>query len=187
MRIPSASWLNPTVKDFEVFELTRLRACDFWGHLIWVGAARATPETEFLVKQLLDRAAWAATEVSKDAPFKYGFQRYASMNAMLKLEEARSGRIPPRVFTKNVRHEHVFTKKEVIPRLRVAANGESDEAVIQVLRGLVACVVTEQEGTRLNEYATGGWERYRKAEIEVWDRKNCAKLILPGACRQGSL
>jgi len=67
-----------------------------------------------------------------------------------------------------LRHEHVFTRKQLTHELL-----RHPRAVKGILTKCLACVVTRAEHTRLNRVASAvqGWARYRKAGIKVYDTK----------------
>lgn len=165
-------WLKPTPNDFDAFEKKRLDACDLWGYIIWTVAKRKKPDTEFIFIQLIERASWGATEIDRGDLTKYALQRYVSACIKQRIEDtcSRGGRINKSSFWENARHEHVITTKEARPLLMMATD-KTEGDVIKILRNLVACIVTKEEGYLLDAYESGGWERYRKAGIEVWDRK----------------
>lgn len=63
-----------------------------------------------------------------------------------------------------LRHDHVFTKKELIGQLMEP----SPTQVHQILERAIGCVVTKDEHTALSRFDRkhSGWERYRQAGIE---------------------
>ena len=63
-------------------------------------------------------------------------------------------------------HEHVHTRKELIQRL---LEGENVEAV---LKDAIACVVKRDEHELLHSFSSSGWQRYKDADIKVYDFKN---------------
>ena len=65
-----------------------------------------------------------------------------------------------------LRHEHVYQKSKMIEAL---LNAEQDD-VDNILSDAIGCTVTIDEHARLNKYdGEYGWERYRKAGLEVFD------------------
>ncbi len=96
-------------------------------------------------KELLDVCIWKITEA--DGKYK---TRYWSEGAT-KSEE------------KYWRHEHVHEKKELITRL---IKGERLETVFD---DMVACTVTKEEHSLLSKSSSQGWQRYRDANIKVYD------------------
>jgi hypothetical protein len=64
---------------------------------------------------------------------------------------------------KELRHEHVFERKELIQRL---LEGEEIELV---LSDAIACMVTKPEHLLLGKIQASGWVRYEKAGIRVYD------------------
>jgi hypothetical protein len=65
-----------------------------------------------------------------------------------------------------LRHEHVFTRKQLTHELL-----HHPRAIKRILTKCLACVVTKAEHTKLNRVpsAVQGWARYRKAGIKVYD------------------
>ncbi len=65
-----------------------------------------------------------------------------------------------------LRHEHVFTRKDITDRLI-----EDPERAREILRNAIACVVTFDEHRRLSRVgeAVRGWDRYTEVGIEVID------------------
>lgn len=101
-------------------------------------------------KSLISRMLWKITE----AHGKYN-TRYYSKEAL-------------KVGKNERRHDHVLTRAKMIKRLLNNADNllaEVDQAI--------GCIVTRDEHDRLSKFDTDydGWERYRKANIKIWDRK----------------
>jgi hypothetical protein len=96
-------------------------------------------------KELLSTCIWKITEA--DGKFKV---RYWSEGAL----------IAP---AKNLRHEHVFERKELIERLM------SGESVASVISDAIACIVTKDEHDLLSASAQSGWNRYHDCQIGVFD------------------
>mgnify|MGYP006865058110 CR=1 FL=1 len=99
-------------------------------------------------KELLSVCIWKITEA--DGKFNL---RYWSEGA---LSASKS----------ELRHEHVYERKELIERLMRGENVD----VISALA--IACVVTRAEHSRLSalpESVQTGWERYREAGVRVYD------------------
>ena len=70
------------------------------------------------------------------------------------------------------RHEHVFTRKEIVDRL---INHPKD--IDKILKDAIGCVVTKNEHDSLPHKGVDGWDRYKKTKIRVWDtRKNIWKI-----------
>ena len=64
---------------------------------------------------------------------------------------------------KELRHEHVFERRELVERLLA---GESTDTVVS---DAIACIVTKQEHNQLGASVKSGWERYLDAGIRVFD------------------
>lgn len=108
-------------------------------------------------KELLSIALWKWTEAEGLAPnAKYNL-RYCSAGVMLASEPVR------------VNHEHVFTRRALLPEL---IEGEHDLDGLRSLleRKGVACVVTVDEHAALGNAMGSGWTRYAAAGIPVYDR-----------------
>ena len=76
-----------------------------------------------------------------------------------------------------VNHEHVFRKKILVEE--ILNNPDNLESILE---NAVACVVTVDEHERLNKVdrenpQLDGWERYKVANIEVWDNHNNKILV----------
>jgi len=98
-------------------------------------------------KDLLDICIWQITEIDG----KYN-TRYRSEGAM------------DHQNWKEVRHEHVYPRKHLIDRL---FEGNDIDAVISEA---TACLVTKAEHEKLS-HTFIGWERYKNANIRVYDLK----------------
>lgn len=115
-------------------------------------AIRATlmnmPETiDAHKRKLLNIALWMITEVDG----KYNV-RYVSKGVL-----ETSGK-------KQLRHEHVYPRKFIIDSLFM--NPENYSQIIDEYA--IACIVTKEEHDILDN-KTDGWERYKRAEIQVVD------------------
>jgi hypothetical protein len=77
-----------------------------------------------------------------------------------------------------LRHEHVLTRKHLVQSLVAEPN-----RVEEILASSLACIVTKEEDERLRGVPRNveGWERYRRAEIAVWDAAEDRWLIPPTA------
>ena len=73
---------------------------------------------------------------------------------------------------KELIHEHVFERKELISRL---LNGENIEIVTS---DAIACIVTKSEHKILTTSELSGWKRYKDCNIRVYDlvQKDWSKL-----------
>ena len=96
-------------------------------------------------KELLSICIWKITEA--DGKLKV---RYWSEDALSASQ-------------KNLRHEHVFERKELISRLL------SGENVDVVVRNAIACLVTKDEHVVLSSSGKSGWDRYMDCNIKVFD------------------
>jgi hypothetical protein len=99
-------------------------------------------------KELLSTCIWKITEA--DGKFKV---RYWSEGAL----------IAP---VKQLRHEHVFERKELIERLM------SGENIASVISDAIACIVTKDEHDLLSASAQSGWKRYHDCQIGVFDSRD---------------
>ncbi len=64
---------------------------------------------------------------------------------------------------RNLRHEHVVERKELIQRLLA---GEEVESVVA---DAIACIVTKVEHALLGKNQASGWSRYHEAGIRIYD------------------
>lgn len=64
---------------------------------------------------------------------------------------------------KDLRHEHIFERKELISRL---LSGEDAELVVQ---DAIACLVTKDEHIALTASKKSGWKRYKDCGINVFN------------------
>ena len=96
-------------------------------------------------KELLSACIWKITEA--DGKLKTRYWSKGALSAQ----------------RKDLRHEHVIERKELIARLL------SDEDVDSVLESAIACIVTKQEHITLTRSAKSGWDRYKDCEIGVYD------------------
>jgi hypothetical protein len=71
-------------------------------------------------------------------------------------------------------HEHVTERSKIIDSLLKASPEEVDD----ILDSVVACIVTKEEHKSLNRFKNAhGWERYRAAEVRVWDTHTDSQYI----------
>ena len=96
-------------------------------------------------KELLNVCIWKITEA--DGKLKTRYWSKGALSAQ----------------RKDLRHEHVFERKELITRLL------SDEDVDSVLDSAIACIVTKLEHITLTRSAKSGWDRYTDCKIGVYD------------------
>ena len=116
-------------------------------------ALLATNSENHHKKDLLDICIWQITEIDG----KYN-TRYRSEGAMDKKN------------WNEVRHEHVYQRKHLIERLLEGDN------IDKVISDATACLVTKAEHGKLSE-ALIGWERYKSANIRVFDLKETRQLL----------
>jgi hypothetical protein len=71
-------------------------------------------------------------------------------------------------YTKDLRHEHVYTRKNIVEELL-----NSPQKINLILKKAVGCIVTKEEDKRLSKVDSSidGWERYKKAKIKVYNTK----------------
>ncbi|WP_433165084.1 hypothetical protein [Kribbella sp. CA-247076] len=69
-----------------------------------------------------------------------------------------------------INHEHVWPRKWMIDRLRAQDWTVTELETFLDTHG-VACVVTTEEHARLGAASGQGWQRYDRANIDVWDRQ----------------
>jgi hypothetical protein len=77
-------------------------------------------------------------------------------------------------------HEHVNERAKTCEKLlKPSAN------IDEILNTVVACVVTKDEHNDLRKKGKHleGWERYKAAQIRVWDTENGSEYIYPNAPR----
>ncbi|MCY3410071.1 MAG: hypothetical protein INQ03_00410 [Candidatus Heimdallarchaeota archaeon] len=76
-------------------------------------------------------------------------------------------------YDKGLRHEHVITKKEMRELIFKLKKKELTLENIEVITSMArSCTVTKEEHDILSKYDKShqGWERYKEAEIQVFDR-----------------
>ena len=96
-------------------------------------------------KELLSTCFWKITEA--DGKLKVRYWSEGALSAQ----------------TNNLRHEHVFERKELVSRLL------SGENVDFVVKDAIACLVTKDEHTKLGISAESGWNRYKDCDLKVFD------------------
>ncbi len=99
-----------------------------------------------LKKNLMDFLIWKITEIN--GKYKTKYRSKEAMNIK---------------DTKKLHHEHVFSRKKLKEDL---VNAKSLEEVRNILKKIEACIVTREEHKKLKN-DIDGWERYKKANIEV--------------------
>jgi hypothetical protein len=69
---------------------------------------------------------------------------------------------------KGLIHEHVYIRKGIVLKL---LNGKGRN-IEKILKNAIGCVVTNKEHKKLHEIiGCDGWERYKKANIKVYNSK----------------
>jgi hypothetical protein len=112
-----------------------------------VMAAKGEAPLPYYKRKLLDTLLWKYTE----ADGKYNTRhRSVAANGCTSND--------------GLRHDHVFTRKELIDQLMGAKSAQ----IPKILENAVGCVVTNDEHTKLSgsDKTLSGWERYRHAKIE---------------------
>lgn len=96
-------------------------------------------------KELLSVCIWKITEADGKLKVRYWSERSLT------------------VLPKDLCHEHVFERKELISRLL------SGENIDSVVKNAIACMVTKDEHIALNSSSASGWDRYKECGIRVFD------------------
>jgi hypothetical protein len=148
------------------------KAIDLAAH----GAALEAPR-----KHVLDRAAWAVTEVRPAADWKIFRQRYWSESALAWAEAClptlSSQTARARAAETNLRHEHVHTREKATVEL-VSSCGDLGK-IEATLRSLEACIVTKAEAKRLDRSRAEGWARYADKNVMAIDLETGLRHPLP--------
>jgi hypothetical protein len=117
-------------------------------------------------RRLLNTCLWQLTQSES-----YGKRnlRYATKAACKLLDQGRR---------RELQHEHVHTRKQLIDELMEAKPYQSDR-VEQMLRSACACLVTIRQHQKLCgiDLDLRGWERYERAKLRVFDRVE--KRVVP--------
>lgn len=102
-------------------------------------------------KNTLSYLLWPLTELKSSLKYK---TRYYSENALTTKED--------------LRHEHVYTRKYLISLIL-----NNYDQFLEIMPKIVGCTVTKSEGYILNKVDANaqGWERYKLANIRVFDRQ----------------
>ena len=121
------------------------------GHLVKVLLGNRGPKVlASQLRELLTILLWKLTEAAS-SKYKTRYQSRAALD-----------RSPGN----NLHHEHVYQRLKMIDALLEAAPDQIDETLALA----VGCTVTQEKASRLLLFDTEyGWERYRKAGIEVVD------------------
>ncbi|MEK6880662.1 MAG: hypothetical protein AABY22_13680 [Nanoarchaeota archaeon] len=105
--------------------------------------------SEKLKKKILDNLIWKVTEING----KYEGVSYWS-------EEALKFRGKKKIYPKELRHEHVWTRKYLIRELL------SGKSAKEMADKIVACIVTKYEHGLLKKDCEG-WDRYKDTGVSV--------------------
>lgn len=109
------------------------------------------------IRSLIDTLLWRITEA--DGKYNTRYKTRGAINCTDKNQ---------------LRHEHVYQKARMIEAL---INADPD-AVDTILDDAIGCTVTNEEHRHLNEFdCEYGWERYRKAGLEVIDMINHERKV----------
>lgn len=110
-------------------------------------------------QEFLSLALWKITEAESTHKHRTQFCSQAAYNS-------------PK---EELRHDHVFQRKLMVRELIESGPENVDE----ILKKAVACTITKEEHTRLNQHKElDGWERYRSAGITVIDTKSQSEFKL---------
>ena len=111
-------------------------------------------------RELLTIALWKLT-TAEGGKYKTRFRSQGALNC---------------TDTSKLRHEHVFQRGKMMSELENAAPDEVDH----ILKRADACTVTLDEHILLSKFDEEyGWDRYRRAEIGVFDTLNDEWFICP--------
>lgn len=108
---------------------------------------------EPMKRKMLSHCLWYVTETEGTSKYK---TRFMSRNAIGKPAKA-------------LHHEHVFPRKRLIDEMLAYP-----PRAVEIAATAVGCTVTREEHARLElhgkaEAGVNGWQRYRKADIDVID------------------
>lgn len=120
-------------------------------------------------KELLNLALWWATEVDGKYTTRYRSQGVIDLASTSPL---------PAGWWKELRHDHVQTRKNLIKRLHTGEDAST------VLGDAVGCTVTRQEHAQLTRVPDDitGWSRYKQAGVAVLDMKTGKPAVPDVAC-----
>ena len=155
------------LEPYAPLDSDREQVVRFWADLV-IRANSLASGSALLMSQrsyVADRATWAVTEITPAAGTKIFRQRYWSLAA---LEWAAQPLVARSDAGKALRHEHVVERRTLKQQLEVCT---SVEQAIAVLETAVACVVTKDEGKKLDRSEEIGWARYESLSIQVFDRQ----------------
>ncbi|MBI5599476.1 MAG: hypothetical protein HY890_07035 [Deltaproteobacteria bacterium] len=121
---------------------------------------------ESLKKGLISKCFWQITE----ADGKYE-TRYRSKGALDLYDRGNSKELK-----KKLRHEHVFEKKRLIKKVI-----ENPDKIEDIAGSAIGCTVTKEEHKRLSHSNPDfeGWERYKAADIKIYDLKERKEHQIP--------
>ncbi len=132
-------------------------------------------EEKYIFKILANLAIWTVTEIKRDDTHKYINQRYISegvYNKWIKFSHKTKSTNKQLISNDEgkaeLRHEHVISRKSLIKDLKKCSQKEE---IALILKTAIACVVTLDEDKKLKNDNDEGWERYKKQNIRVYDRK----------------
>lgn len=76
--------------------------------------------------------------------------------------------------TVHLQHDHVYERSKMVERIM-----SNHELVEEELRKAIGCVITKNEHDLLHFHVMGidGWDRYKNANIKVYDMKDCTWII----------
>ena len=110
------------------------------------------------VGELLTTLLWKITEA--DGKYKTRFQSRGALEC---------------TDSKQLRHDHVYTRKRMVDALLNAG----PEACEEIVKHAIGCTVTAREHDLLSTFDDGhdGWERYRKAKVRVTNTETGKQVI----------
>jgi hypothetical protein len=167
--------------DVRQYARARTLNIELWSPIVWsalsklregdTGDALEVALRERFFTVVANQAIWAATEICSDLAWKYGAQRNFSVGVQNRWKDANSPELNYSVtaFSKGLRHEHVRERRELTGLLRAA---NDVERIREILGHSESCIVLANEDPGAYAGAKGkiGWNRYKSAGIEVWDR-----------------
>jgi hypothetical protein len=134
-----------------------------------LAARDSTPAGERAARYILDKLVWGVTTVTDTHKLNLRYLSEGATRIFDQLAAAAARRelsaAAPELL-KQLRHEHVVERREIVERL-LAGDATA-------LASAVACVVTVDEHRRLGGSRKSGWERYGEAGVRVWDRQDAA-------------
>jgi hypothetical protein len=127
-----------------------------------------TPLHSHCKKKLLNCCLWQLTVA--EGTNKYNVRFVSAAAKLLLTDKGRS---------KVLRHDHVFRRAQMVEKLMRA----KPQDAASILRRAVGCVVTKEEHDknlrRIDQLKDAdGWERYKRAQIVVWDQEKASEANL---------